>query len=912
MSSQLKVGLTVLGILLALSAILFLASLAQRMGDAVAPVVVPIQPALPRPPVQAGTDQAVAADGTSPAVKGVLVDRNEHSGGTDNTKPGASGNSNGNDLTGGRGDQARIAPDWVDAVLPANDPVLNVRQGETAVAERQFGSLREALKNVPAEGARIILAHDGPFDLTPVELSGGILLIEAAQGTRPQVRLIADGEHDKLPWLNVTSATLALDGVDIVGDAGAVPASDPWSWVRVTSGNLYVRRSSFTLIGKRSAPTIALKLSGALTDKSDQAIALPRFLVDQSVLRGDGLQCVHLESPGFEAVVRNSLLVSGEATAVAIRGSEKGQPGAKRQLRFITSTVSSSQQALSLSAQGTATPVYTDLIALGTLFAAPAEAHHPVLLALEEWPAQTSSAGPYRNLSWTAGACAVLGFHPLLKLNTNEAANLADGTAWKKAWKEDTTTTFSTLAWPADTKAGILATPLKAWSPKTLASLALTLPAGITPGCPVGGLRAPDYSTEGTATIARPQRPRPPVPFAAKVTIQVDLAKTDLGKLISSKDWDDTTVFVASGSGQKYSSPITVNRHRLRIQFQQTDGPTLVISPRGGSRSGGDNTAFITIKGGQLELQHGSFTFDMKDALSVTPWFLSAEKGSFALRNCRIVVPSAANRNRGILLWTVDASDKFASDGEFSDYGLVTDSLLIGNNTLISADMSRRALVLSNSAFVGRQHLFELKVGLNQGQSPAAFDAQNCTYIAGGTQFSIKSQAAVGSSPVPCRILNFNSVFAALPRDSHAKAAPLLMNYVGGVEATKQILWYEDSCGYAAELKAYFATEMALPAAPVPVQDFDVAWIKRWGADRVQRPLQGTDGVLFEKNLGPNAVGVKPENLTFHSTAKAETWSETGGPIGVRAPSLEPPPGPVKATPGTKKMPGKMPSRIAF
>ncbi|MES2793659.1 MAG: hypothetical protein V4719_28860, partial [Planctomycetota bacterium] len=653
----------------------------------------------------------------------------------------------------------------------------------------------------------------------------------------------------------MTGGTLVLDGIDVIGDAAAIPVADPWTWVRVTGGHLQVRRSSFTLIGKRSGPTLAFKVTGPLTDKADKSVTLPRFLLDQSVVRGDGLQCVQLESPGFDGVVRNSLIIAGEAPAVAIRGADKAQPELLRQLRIVASTVCSNLQAVSLSAQGTTTPIQTELIALGALFAASAETHHPVLLALEEWPANaagTENAGPYKNLNWTAAGCAVLGFNPLIKLQGNDAATVTDWSAWKKLWKEQSPTTFSLLAWPSEMKSAISATPLKAWSPKTLDSLALAFPvASVTPGCPVSDLRAPDFSTDAAATLLRPQRPRPPVPLAAKTLVQVDLVKTDLGKLIAGQDWEDGTVFVVSGSGQKYSSPIDVGRHKWRIQFRQTEGPTLVMLPRGAARSN-DNSAFITIRGGQLDIEHGSFTFETKDTPSIPNWFLYAEGGSFTLKNCRIVMPlGVAHRNRGIIGWSLaNAADKTASAGEFPDTGLLTDSLLIGNNTLISADMSRRALILNNSAFVARQHLFELKVGLNSGTEHAAFDAQNCTFIAGGTQFSMKSQAAAGTTPLPCRMFQYNSVFAALPHDSHSKAAPLLMNYLGAVAAPQQIFWYEESCGYGPELKTYFASEMALPVTPLGSQDFGVDWTKRWGADHVQRPLHGADGVLFEKSLG--------------------------------------------------------------
>lgn len=919
MSSQVKMALTALGVVVALGAIVFLASLAQRLGDAAAPMIVPVEPALPPPPIQAGNEppvpgEAVAEAGTRPNGKEALVEHPD--------SPGESshgGDSFARDIASLVTDPAKAAPDWVDAAFPANKVhTLHVRTGPTAATERQFGSLSEALKEIPAEGARIVLAHDGPFDLIPIDISGSYVMIEAAQGTRPLIQLVTDGEHFKLPWLNMTGGTLVLDGVDFLGDANAVPASDPWSWVRVMNGHLYVRNSSFTLTGQRSAPTIALKLSGSLTDNAERSVSLPRLLLDHSVVRGDGLQSIQLESPGFEGVVRKSLLVAGAAPAVGIRSSEKAQAGLSRHLRFVTSTVCSNQEALSLSAQGTPSPVQTDLILSGALFAAPAEAHQPVLLALEEWPAntnRTNNAGPYKNLTWTAGASAVMGFHPLLKLHNNDAATLPDVAAWKKAWKEVNPTTFSTLAWPTEAKAGVLASPLKAWSPKTLETLGLTFPvASITPGCPVSDLRIPSHASDTATAVAQPQRPRSPAPFIAKAFVPVDLLKTDLGKLIGSKAWEDGTVFVASGSGQRYSSPITVDRHKWRIQFQQTEGPTLVVSPRGTPRSAGDNGAFITIRGGQLDLERGTFSPDAKDNLSIPPWFLSAEGGGFTLQSCRIAIPSTAGtRNKGIIRWTAASPpDQSASNTDFQNFGIVTDSLLIGNQTLISADLDQSALVLNNSAFVGRQHLFELQVGLHAGQNRSAFDAQNCTYLAGGTQFVIKSHAAPGSSPRPCRMFHGNCVFATLPHDAQSKTAALLLNYTGAVAANSQIQWYEESCGYGPELKAYFATEMALPAAPLAPQDFATEWTKRWGADHVQRPLHGNDGVIFEKNLGPNATAVKPENLKFHSAAKAQSWSETGGPIGARPQSLEPPSAPAKSNPATRKSPNKPPPKVAF
>ena len=939
--SQLKTLLTALGIVSALGVIVFLANLAQQLGGAAAPtnVVNPFEGQLPPAPIQPNTVQQVPEAGSEtaevgkPADKDVLVESGDppaatsDANSTANNVPRVEGVLAGvgvkdyQESIAGTGDLDKTVPAWVrENLLPNSVPLFGVRAGASVEAERHYGSLAEAFQKLTPAGARIILYQDGPFDLTPVEIAGGIVTLEAAPGTRPRIRLVAHGEHRKLPWLSMTRGTLILDGVDIVGDAATVPAADPWSWVRVTNGHLYVHRSSFTLTGKRTGPTTALKIVGPLADKSHPEITQPRFLLDQSVVRGDGLQAIQLECPGFEAVVRNSLLVAGDAAAVSLRGAEKADPALSRQLRFVTTTVCSNQRALYLSSQGTTNPIQTDLIALGTLFAAPAEASQPVLLFLEDWPANKNRAAQdsaHKNLTWTAAGSAVLGFNPLLKSGLNDAAPIADGPTWRKSFKAEAPMTFSLLTWPADIQGGVAAAPLKSWSLKSLESLPLTFPiAGVTPGCPVSGLRSADFSPDAKSAVTRAQRLVPPPRFAAKTFVQVDLNRTDLGKFIATKDWEDGTVFVASGSGPRYCSAIAVEKHRWRVQFRQTSGPPLVIIPRGPARGIGDSAAFITIRGGQFDIEQGSFNMDAKDAQSITPWFIFAEGGGFALQHCRVVVPPvAANRNRGIIRWSAAAGSPMAgaNEGEIANYGQISDSLLVGNGTLISADMSRRALVLINSALVGRQHLFELRVGGNQGRDAATFDAQDCTYLAGGTQFAVQSQSAAGDAPRPLRIFHVNCVFGVLPRDaSQARAAPLLMNYTGGAELTKQVQWYEESCGQAPELKTYLSYESALPTAALAAQDFPTDWVKRWGADRVQRPLLGADGVVFEKGLASSVTTVKPENLAIHKTAKARTWSESGGTIGVRPGILEPPPAPAPPRPVGKRPTPKAPPGVKF
>ena len=90
-----------------------------------------------------------------------------------------------------------------------------------------------------------------------------------------------------------------------------------------------------------------------VTDPVTKVVSAPRFLLDQSVMRGESLRCVQLESPAFEGVVRESLLVAGDAPTITIRTTEKPSTPASREMRFVNATISSREQALFLSSTGT-------------------------------------------------------------------------------------------------------------------------------------------------------------------------------------------------------------------------------------------------------------------------------------------------------------------------------------------------------------------------------------------------------------------------------------------------------------------------------------------------------------------------------------------------------------------------------
>ncbi|MDB5387830.1 MAG: pknB 33 [Planctomycetaceae bacterium] len=838
-----------------------------------------------------------------PTVKDVLTDRKDilgnslplGPGGKSGTRPGP-----GIELVGPENRNSAIA-EWMDQALQTTaSPIFNIRKGQAVDAERQYPFLQDAIKNVARDGGRLVLYHEGPFDLDPTELTGGVVSIEAAPGIRPRIRLVKDNENNKPPGIRITGGSLLLDGVDIVCDANSVPPDRPWVWFHVVDGHIYVKRSSLTLTGQRKGTTIAFKLSG----KPNGTVSNSRFLLDESLIRGDGFEAAQLESAALDAVIRNSLVISGDAPSVVIRHNQKVVSDSARKLRLVGSTISTRQQALTLNSTDVAAPIPMEIVLEETLLAAPEHASHSALLRLEDWPQtkpRVGDAGPFKSLNWAAHGSAALGFSSLISSNTDSSLVIHDGIDWKQLWKEATGVTFSSVGWPQDLKTPMAETELKQWSPKTLETLQVAFTSlDHIPGCRVSNLRVPDSAGSEKGLAQQNQRPRVPVPFASKLVQNVDLARTDLGKLIASQKWDDGTVFIASGSGTKICSPILIEGRKIRIKFVQTEGAALVITPKGGPRSG-DHAAFITVRGGQLDLEHGSFDYDSKESPSIAAWFMNVEGGSFSLLNCRIKAPvAAAARSRGLIRWVAGALTA-KTDGEFSAFGQIADSLLVGNGTLISLELSNMAFVVRNTAFIARQQLFEISSVPLVNSAASVIDAQGCTYLVAGTQFVVHAPPpADGMKSHPIRMFHQDCIFATLTPDAAGKTGPLLMNLIGGGSATTSVAWNEEGCGYGMDLKAFFLASPMVSSGTVPPQDFDKQWVKLWGENHVQRPLTG-NGVIFEKNLTAIASQPKRENLTLHKTAKARTWSETGGLLGVRPELLEPPPAVARSTPGVKK-----------
>jgi hypothetical protein len=783
-----------------------------------------------------------------------------------------------------RDEDPRQIPRWIDEPLPATGlPRFVVRQG--AVGNQQFSSLNEAFRQLPPEGGIIELSGNGPFPVRPVQLTQQSVSIRALPGFRPLIVLVPPATGTAAALLQISGGLLELEQVDLAADARQFATSDPLTLLLATAGDLVLKNCSLTLQGTRPGRTTAIRLEGR--SKSSRN----RLLIDQAAVRGENCLGMHFEVERLDAVIRNSLFATGAAPVLDLRGPFSDSESAVRTIRALSSTFSTKSQAFQLTA-GSETPVATSLFLMNSLVAAEPGEPRPPLLVLEDWPQnaiRTNESGPFKNLKWQTEATACLGWKPLIDLKRDELLKVETAQQWQRLWKHlYSEEAFFDENWPKTAVAHPAEVPLKTWARTTLEGVTWKTSEGDPPGCSVASLTAPDLGLLMPA-LAQAYRPLPPLPFATTHTVPIDLTKQDLGKVLASQDWPDATLFVASGFGNRQSSPLTINGKLIRILFEQTPGAPLTLSPRWqeGSRPPGPketDDAFITLRGGRLELVNGTFQFPQQERQWTPSWFLRVAGGDFALLNCRVQAPYLGeSRNRGLIHWTIgEARARGAASGEYRNYGMIADSFLSGSGELIAAGLNRQAMLLRNSLLVSRDEVFALSPVGEAATPGAAVDAEHCTFSSGGTYFKIGGESAAAAPRL--RIYVSECLYAPHFRENSRPQGAVLMTVPPAALEHKQVEWWEDRCGYALDITGFL--QHAPEARGGDKQDFNTAWKGQWGGSQVLRPLTG-DGGVFLKDPLPQRLPLKPVHFELHGKSKAFTWGDGGEPIGANVASLE-------------------------
>jgi eukaryotic-like serine/threonine-protein kinase len=788
-----------------------------------------------------------------------------------------------------------VAPSGQLPSRSTDRPTNAQRTGKGSSGVPRFAKLEAALRKLPARGGTIELAGNGPFFIGPIQLRNlSVVGLAAAPGSRPVV-IFEPGETPSDALLHLTNGALTLRGIHFVVVGDRFPETTPLAIAAVTAGDLAIRDCTFTLAGVRPGPTTAVAVDGVVVGPSAPGGRASHVLLNRVFTRGDGLTAMTLNQPAADVLVSNCLFASGDAPAVVLTGTRRaGTESSERIVRFVSTTAVARKNLVELSSglQGADPPV-TRVISVNSTFATGADASESTFVVVDGWPEnprRSRDRSRFKDVEWETQSSLYLGWRNLLQASASGSNPVSTATDWQQVWNQADLdeAQFQPLVWPQASISDFTALQPSLFDTATIDGPPVRATDGGAPGCLVGLLPRvdlPRIEQEPTP----PRRPTPPpqiVDVESPVhTLRIDLTRQNLGAVLAQSDWPSGTLVIASGFGNRTSSPIRVSGKSLRIEFVQRRGAALVLSPEyrelPSVESGEDvYQAFISVQDGTIELVNGRFRLPATKRQALPQWFLHADDGSFSLRNCQVFGPMLDSANyRGLIGWQQQASSPAtaAADRKSRQYALVADSFLATYGPLMEAQPVGRDIMLQNSVLVSLDDLFDFDLSGGDAQVDAAFEARRCTFSAARSFFTVRTSDTGAPTSSPLALFVEENVFAG-PADSGSdRNAARLLTCIGPVRAQKRLDWWERSNGYAPEITVFLHD--GGDAEPAGAQDFDRDWIQVWGADRVTRPLTGSGGVRLTERL-PEKTKLVPASFELDAKSTAQRWAEDGSPIG--------------------------------
>jgi hypothetical protein len=811
--------------------------------------------------------------------------------------------------------ESQSIPFWAKQPRPTDAlPVLTVQLdtlAEGSSGNSQFASLNKALENVPAGGACIKLVGSGPFPLYPVQIVDKTrVVIEPRDAgnsdVQPVIILLPPQEGSVSDFLTARNTTLDLRNVHLALDVASVRTTADYSMLSAVSSDLFLQNCSISVKGLPQSPMTAVKVSGKVSRSDPKAGSQPWVLFDQTLIRGNNLTALTVHGEHLDLTSHGSLLWSGAAPAVRFGTMARSDAESSRTVRLVSTTLCAFKTAFQIGGEASQ-PVPTAFDLINTLVAAPAGGDSAVLVSMDGWNAgqQKSAAGKF--LNWKSTGTLYTGWSTLLQLNPGEVSAAKGLAQWQAAWKDKDSgdkEQFQPAHWPARAIPDIASAALESFIPQTVGKQYVKTADGGWPGCAPERLVTVNLEALAAAQVATHRPLIPPGMFAmpAAEVLLVDVTKQDLGKVLEGKRLQSGMTIKVSGSGTRQSSPIVIENVWVRMVFEQTEGPPLVITPRPAESK---LDGFMTIRNGGVEMERAVFTIPATERASLPKWFMHVIDSDLGLYRCRLQGPlNSAGRNKGLIRWESQTGHAPARPfkASYSGYTVIQSSFLVGSGTLIDADIRRRAMIFHNSVLASRDDLCVLNIDGPDSEIDAAVDVRYSTLSAADRFWQVRGGDLSVPASTPLTVYADHCVFGPPLRPGAQKINPAFLTYAGSVFDRKQLVWWEDRCGYSPEIVNFLRSDADEERAKF--QEFDEKWVKVWGADQVLEPLRGNNGVVLKKDLPTKADErnkLEPEDFLLHPACRAATWEGGKLPIGAYIAAMQLPPRWPAAAPAEKK-----------
>ncbi len=784
-------------------------------------------------------------------------------------------------------------PDWAAKAADITGlPSLTVSAGTKTTTN--FATLEEALQAVTSNGAVIKLQGAGPFPLPFVELGQRkrIVITSASPQDRPVIAL-KPAEGQTTAGLKISDTVVDLRGIHFSMDRLIVTGST--KAVEVIDGQLSVQECSFTSTNTSTEPAVALVMSS-----TNDSIAVPRMesnlLVDRIWVRGDGLTALSVRRANVDAVVRDSLMVTGSAATIEVAGhiaagvADVAINKPRRILRIQRCTLCAMNKIFDLSVDESGKPPQTVIALRDALCAAQGIVPNSMIAFTGRWPQVRSAEGWLTKLNWVSTDTLYLGFEQLLDLGGS--FKVIDAATWQRVWNSrPDSKQFQKLSFPESAGDDLMTALPQEFDSSGLSFREVKCTDGTMPGCSISKLPIPDAVSQqrAVAFTSRPTLPSAALKTAEPVQVRkIDLKKDDLGLLINRGDWPSGTLFEATGGGLVYMTPIKVDGKSLRIVFKQSDGASLKIMPqqsKGADAAKGAPSALIQISRGTLELTNAVLEGSSNTKAGTPEWLIQAIDATVILNGCRLLGPEAeGTKQAGLLRWVTTAPAQPVGEAPAL---VVRDSYLAGSGCGIRAECGQGPMILRNSVLAIRGDAIDLRPARAGTALIASLDAEHVTISASGA--AIRFQAAPGNDAVssPIRLFMEKCVFAPpLTFKANEAASATMLRCVGPVVEQHQLEWWGGSNGISKRV-VHLIRRDGDSDIPSDEKTGLSAWRKAWEKGSSIRMLTGDKGIYLNGELPVKWRDLKPASFELHKNSQGAAWAEGGRPIGANTGSVE-------------------------
>ena len=641
--------------------------------------------------------------------------------------------------------EAAFLPGWVMPPRRAEALItLTVKSGGSG--NRQFATLQRALEHVPADGALIKLAGSGPFPLYPVKVTDKTrIVIEPENPTAPApvIVLLVPEDSAESNFLEVSSTTLELRGVHLVLDGEGLSAAPDDALLSAVSSDVVLRNCSLSVKGTPDSPMSAVKIAGTVSRSNAKSGRAPRVLIENTVIRGNNLTSLTINTDQVNLALSNTVAWSGAATAICFGPTAPGDADFARNLWMASTTLCSQTCAVQIAGDA-GQPIRTSIELLNSLVASPQGGKASSLLNMEGWNASQQQTACGTLINWKSTASLYTGWKTLIRLNPGALSAASDAAQWLAAWHDrsaDAAAAIRADRWPDLPIADIYWAGLETLAPQTVGKQYVATGEGGWPGCQTE--RLPALVRLGSLDVAQgaathAQLPRGLFQSAAREVIRVDLTREDLGKFLERRPLQNGTLIVASGSGVRQSSPIVVENAWVRLQFEQTGTAPLVLVPRPGKSK---YDGFINVVNGGLEIVGGAFIPEIAEQKNSPNWFMQVIDSDLAMWRCCVRAPlTGAASNQGLIQWlAVSGRPPLRQfEGSYVGYAWFDSCYLAGSGTILEADLHARVVAFKNCVLVSRDDLFSLDLGQAVSQTRGIVDLSYSTFSAADRLFQIR------------------------------------------------------------------------------------------------------------------------------------------------------------------------------